>query len=228
MTAIHNPTKHERAQLLAADAYRAVFSSEPTACELATLCAISWLETRYGEAWAGGPGEGSFNMGSVTADRSWTGETFSHEDSRWDDKTQSVVKYVTNFRKYPSEQAGWLDFVKAAFKWLGRDVKVKGPATTCNFLGVAQGLYDTRYYLGVASTPAENVATYLGRLVAALKAGGLLPVGVDVSPPISTTPPKPGTVTQGKASIAPLLIMGVAGALFYLTTRAPRGRKSTV
>lgn len=212
---------HQRAYASCAAAFRVVLKEEPTQCEVAVLAGIAWLETQYGQGWRY-EGAGSNNMGAITAGRDWTGDTFSYEDSRFDEATGQVVKYTTKFRVYPTAEEGWQDLVRAVFQWSGR-AKVRDAARGCNFAAVSQGLYDSKYYLGTASTAEARVATHLKALVGAITTAGIMPTIPGFSPPPQPAAAPP--TSKASVSIAPLAIMGVVGAIFYFTTRGPKRTK---
>jgi hypothetical protein len=72
---------------------------------------IGSMETQYGDGWGHGlsnAGQGSNNWGAVTKG-SWKGDTFTHRDSRWDEDQQRQVTYSTQFRWYPTPEAGAAD-----------------------------------------------------------------------------------------------------------------------
>lgn len=189
---------HAHARGLATEAYHAVFGHEPSACEVTALCAVAWLETLYGAGWGEGPGRGSFNMGAITAGSSWTGETFESTDSRFDDVTQSVISYTTRFRVYPTELDGWKDLVQNVFVNNGRE-RVKARARACDYRGVSDALYDTKYYLGTQKSREANIDAHYKRMLSSLKAAG---------------------ISQEAPSMGPaLLSLGLFGAIVYLTTK---------
>lgn len=196
------PPSHAHARGLATEAYVAVFGHEPSACEVTALCAVAWLETLYGAGWGEGPGRGSFNMGAITAGGSWTGETFESSDSRFDAVTQSVISYTTRFRVYPTELDGWKDLVQNVFVNNGRD-RVKQRARACDYRGVSEALYDTKYYLGTSKSREANITAHHKRMLSSLKAAG-----VEIH------------TSMGAPSMGPaLLSLGLFGAIVYLTTK---------
>jgi hypothetical protein len=75
---------------------------------------IGSMETQYGGGWGHGlsnAGIGSNNWGAITKG-SWKGDTFTHTDSRWDEDQQRQVTYSTQFRWYPTPEAGASDLYR--------------------------------------------------------------------------------------------------------------------
>jgi hypothetical protein len=94
---------HDEARLVLE---RAVPGISPVESRL--VRAISVVESHYGDGWTG-VGRGSHNWGAITAGSAWRGATFEHRDSRWNPKTRRQESYTTQFRRYPSDEAGARD-----------------------------------------------------------------------------------------------------------------------
>lgn len=179
-------------------AYQAVMGRPASDCEAAVLAAVSYHETKYGSAW-GGAGAGSFNMGAITAGSGWNGPTFSHKDSR--PEGGKDVEYVTEFRKYSTADEGFRDLVRAVFIWNGRS-SVQREAVRCDLYGVSRELYRTGYYKGLAKlSENERVIAYERALKRAVDLANQKLFDHQTTP-------------------LPWLILGLAGAIFWATTRA--------
>lgn len=170
--------------------------------------AVSALETSYGYGWSAEHGAGSNNMGAITAGSSWGGATFDHADST------PTTQYVTQFRAYPTRAHGWEDLVRLLFR---RDT-TRTAAIHGDTRGVAQSMYDARYYTGTSTTPAVNVDRYTAGLTRHLASadaviGPASPGGTALVPPIPFS------------SLAEsLTLVGLVGLAGYAVTRIVRGR----
>jgi len=160
---------HSEAYLLAHSAYLTVLGNEPTGCEVAVIAAIAWLESNYGAGWKG-EGEGSFNMGAITAGSSWTGPVFTATDSR-PNNDGSSTQYETKFRVYSSALEGFKDLVRVAFVQANRST-VRLAAFNCNIDEVSTQLYDTGYYQGFGKTREERIAGHQKAMRNALVVAG--------------------------------------------------------
>lgn len=190
---------HTEALALIRAAYKAVLGRAPSEREAAVLAAVSLHETGYGSGWKP-PGDGSFNMGAITAGSGWTGETFSYADSR--PEAGRDVSYVTSFRKYPSADEGFKDLVRAVFIWNGRE-NVRQAALKGDLYAVARELYRTGYYKGRAiHSEAERIRAYQTALE-----HGIGAIGV--------------TALFGQPSAMPWLILGLTGVIFWATVKSP-------
>ncbi len=147
---------HRQAASWAEHGFNQVFGRLPTAGPLLALLGVSWVETEHSQGWGQGlsdAGAGSFNMGAITAG-SWEGETFRHRDSRPNDDGTSTW-YVTDFRVYPTPQAGMTDLVRVMYE---ARPSVLRAAERSDWYGVSAALYDTGYYTGFGATRAERIA----------------------------------------------------------------------
>lgn len=120
---------------------------------------VAFHETRYGRGWQGA-GADSHNWGAITfapkgeASESCAGG-FAHEDSRFDAKAGKVVRYVTCFRSYQSDEAGAADVARVALKG-----NVREAIRTGRVSAGASAMHANRYFLGTKPTVDENVADY--------------------------------------------------------------------
>lgn len=131
--------------------------------EKQALQAVDLLETTYGRGWKG-VGKGSKNRGAITG--KYEGQSFVYEDSRYDDKTGKVVKYTTEFRSYPTDEAALKDLERVMY---GQRSSVRKAAKKGNLEGVSRAMRETSYYLGTKpkeesikahyATMQRNVAT---------------------------------------------------------------------
>lgn len=148
---------HAQAKVLV-DSLPAVANS-PTPEKLSLLTrGVAWLESNYGAGWKGA-GAGSHNWGAITG--SYNGQSFRYEDSRWDAKTNAVVKYTTSFRAYPDDRSGAED--------LARLLASKYPAAIAaapNWPAVSAAMYG--YYLGTTER-ASAIDSHAKRLTAAVQ-----------------------------------------------------------
>jgi hypothetical protein len=121
--------------------------------ELAAVLGIGGLESHFGDGFA--PHN---NWGAIQADPSWTGDSFEHGDSRWDSKSGTNIPYTTNFRSYPTPEAGAADllaFLRARF------AKALAVAALGDWAAFSARLYDGGYYSGYgprAKAIADHVA----------------------------------------------------------------------
>lgn len=155
--------KHADARAAATAALTKRFGVTPTAGEVWALTGVGWLEARYGEGWPG-----TNNIGAITADASWKGETFEHKDSYPDDNGNQIW-YVTKFKKYPTAVDGWLDFANEVFSNRGR-ANARAAAKRNDWAGVSRVLFETSYYKGIGKTREERIANHVKALTASIKA----------------------------------------------------------
>jgi putative peptidoglycan binding protein len=131
--------------------------------EKQALQAVSLLESSYGRGWKGN-GKGSKNRGAITG--KYEGKSFVYEDSRYDDKTGKIVKYTTEFRAYPTDEAAIKDLERVMY---GQRSSVRKAAKKGDLEGVSRAMRETSYYLGTLpkeqsikahyATMQKNVAT---------------------------------------------------------------------
>lgn len=124
---------------------------------------VAFFETNYGRGWKGA-GVGSHNWGAITfAPRGEASEEcaggFAHEDSRFDPKAGKVVRYVTCFRSYPSDEAGAADVARVALKG-----NVREAIRTGRVSAGAAAMFANKYFTGIKPTPDENIAAYTAAL----------------------------------------------------------------
>lgn len=103
----------------------------------ALVVAIGGHETHWGDSFLQPGGAPSFNWGAVIAGPTWTGPTFTHNDSRY--TPAGNVQYETAFRVYPSSDAGARDLavlLKSQYK------HALAAADRGDWLGAARALYD--------------------------------------------------------------------------------------
>lgn len=165
---------HAEARQLATVALQRRFGVLPTQGEVKALAGVAWLESNYGAGWAGSAGEGSNNMGAVTAGSSWSGDTFLHTDTKPDENGVSV-EYVTRFRKYPTPADGWSDLATQVFAANGRET-VRRAARSDDWSGVSAALFSTGYYAGIGATPEERIANHTKALCGAIALADGIPV----------------------------------------------------
>lgn len=115
--------------------------------------AVARLETFYGQGWKES-GVGSHNWGAITG--RYKGQSFTHKDSRYDEKTKTNIPYTTHFRSYPSDTEGAAD--------LARLLDTKYPSAVSavpDWPMVSRNLYG--YYIGT-QTKEKAIATHAGAL----------------------------------------------------------------
>ncbi len=154
---------HARARTDAADAFADVVHTAPTENELRMLRAVALHETTFGGGWHD-DGVGSFNMGAVHADASWTGETFGGTDTS-PTSTGKPISYAVRFKKYPSALEGWKDLVRELYL---RRSSVRSAARSGNPLAVAKAMRATKYYEGQGSNEEERIRGYAQALADSL------------------------------------------------------------
>jgi hypothetical protein len=115
---------------------------------------VGFAESQYGAGFTEHPEAN--NWGSVTAGPAWKGETFPHEDSRYDEASGKVVPYVTAFRAHVSPAAGAADLWRVLRSDHGRTVAA---AERGDWSSVAAELRETKYYLGKKPKP-QAIADY--------------------------------------------------------------------
>jgi hypothetical protein len=158
---------HAEARKLAQIALQRTFGGTPTVGEVKAIAGIGWLETQYGSGWSG-DGAGSYNIGAIHADPSWSGDTFLTTDTK-PTSTGGSVSYVTRFKAYPTAADGWADLVRTAFVVRGRSI-VRSAAQANDWHGVSAGLFRTGYYEGMGATDAERIANHQRALTSAISA----------------------------------------------------------
>lgn len=130
---------------------------------------ISMIEAQYGDGWGHGlstAGQGSNNWGAMTAGSSWTGPTFEHQDSRWDENLQKQVPYVTKYRSYATPEDGARDLYRALTGYHGIAAEL-AKAGRWGEISKAIGPRGT-YYYGGKGPPAEAEVDHQRRFLAAL------------------------------------------------------------
>lgn len=113
---------------------------------------IGYAESGYGD-WFHNDAN---NWGSVTAGPNWTGESFPHEDSRYDEATGKVVPYTTTFRAFrtPAEGAANLwNFLRGSHR------PTVAAAERGDWGSVAREMRETKYYIGTKPKD-EAIADY--------------------------------------------------------------------
>jgi hypothetical protein len=136
------------------------------------------LESKYGAGWPG-----TNNIGAITADPSWKGETFEHKDS-YPDKDGNPVWYVTKFKKYPTAVEGWSDFANEAFANNGRGA-ARAAAKLNDWAGVSRVLRETTYYKGFGKTKEEQIANHVKALTASIRQANK---ELGIMDPVTTSP----------------------------------------
>jgi hypothetical protein len=133
---------------------------------------ISVIEAQYGDGWGHGlseAGQGSNNWGAMTAGSSWTGPTFEHRDSRWDEASQQQVPYVTRFRSYATPEAGAADLARTLSTGYHAVAGQLAEQGRWSDISAAIGPEGT-YYYGGFGPPEQAVADHQQRFLNALAA----------------------------------------------------------
>jgi len=139
--------------------FKKKFGREPTLQEAQFLHAIGMLETSCGTGWKG-VGNGSFNMGAITAGTAWKGKTFEYRDS-YPDENGVDHWYTTKFRKYETAVEGWEDLANIMYE--DRPSVLKA-ASAVDAYGVSTALYETKYYTGRGKTARERIGSHYAAL----------------------------------------------------------------
>ena len=162
---------------------------------------IGKLETSYGRGWSGA-GAGSFNWGAITG--TYQGQYFESGDSRPDpDHPGQQIKYVTKFRKYPSD-AEWIRDIHDLIKKRYPDAYKAG--VKGDWVGISRGLYG--YYLG--TKPKEGaIADHAKRILELLPS--IVKVWGPLDSPFVDTPSEPLSLLQEGTSFMPVLRLGSEG-----------------
>jgi len=127
------------------------------------LRAVAWHETKYGAAWKPSrvkrwfgppidwhPGSNApWNVGAITTGAP-DGLSFSHQDSRFDDKTGAVKQYTTWFAGDPTPAAAFARLMRTVLK-----PEVKAALAVHDIQQGVTGMYDQHYFLGLHTH--ENV-----------------------------------------------------------------------
>lgn len=166
--------------------------------------AVAWIDSHYDRDT-----EPHHNWGFVTAGSKWEGETFSHEDSKWDDELRRKVTYTTAFRAYPSAEAGAAGLWKVLQQNHRAAVK---SALDGDWLSVPADLRESRYYLGT-KPKREAIADYARALRGAL---------TSITSATGEADPLAGRLSRGTAWLSSAVVSGVAFALFKLAVRKGR------
>lgn len=204
--------RHANARAAATVALTERFGGTPTSGEVDALAGIGLLESGYGEGFPG-----TNNVGAITADKSWHGDTFEHKDSYPDDNGHQVW-YVTKFKKYPTLADGWRDLANEAYSNRGRS-GAREAAKRNDWAGVSKVLFETSYYKGVGKDEAERIANHVKALTSAIRAANKEVGIVDTATPsiqIRVTNPQGDRI--GFASVSELdapgltYLSGVYGA----------------
>lgn len=168
---------------------------------------VAWHETKYGSAWQNA-GVGSNNMGAITAPESYEGETFVHADSRWDDRTQSIVRYETQFKRYPTATDGFADLRNMLLKQNVRDA-----IANRSIQSAARAMRENKYFIGTRPFK-EAVNAYANALRSAYHTihnatneGGF----ADSEPPLFERDTSPDLLLLRAASALPILQRGSLG-----------------
>lgn len=196
-------TTHAEARQLATVALQRRFGVNPTPGEVKALAGVGWLETNYGDGWKG-DGAGSHNIGAIHADKTWSGESFTHTDSHSDGST-----YETKFRAYPTALAGWVDFVGVAFVEKNR-AAVRVAARAQDWRGVSAALYQTGYYEGFGDTADERIANHVKALTRAITAADGSSSEMDAATTITIRVENPQGERIGITSISDLQAPGLS------------------
>jgi hypothetical protein len=125
---------------------------------------VAWHETNYGQGWKPGEGAGSHNMGAIT-DPSPDELSFKHVDSRFDAKKGKLVEYVTWFKGYEDDDAGFRDLEKTVLKDNVKEALAAGDVSTA-----VEAMYDNGYYKGVHPDREGNIADYQNAVSRAMSA----------------------------------------------------------
>jgi hypothetical protein len=141
----------------------------------ALVVAIGGLESHWGDGWSvtnqwSSGIAGTNNWGAITADPSWTGETFEHVDHR-PTPSGGVEEYTAKFRKYPTPDAGAKDLGNLLQHRYSSAVSA---AESGRWHDVSSYLYDGGYYSGFGGKKAAVNAHY-SQLSKFLKAQGIDP-----------------------------------------------------
>jgi hypothetical protein len=154
-------TTHAEARAFATAALAKRFGTTPTAGEVRALAGIGLIESHYGDGFGD-----KNNIGAVQKGKGWTGETFIYTDTH-PNADGTSTKYETEFRKYPTRQAGWEDFALEAYSVHGRS-SVRAAAKANDWAGVSRALHDTGYYEGFGATVEERIAHHVKALTDAI------------------------------------------------------------
>jgi hypothetical protein len=144
---------HSAIRLQVYEGFKRKFGRTATLQEAQILHAVGLHESGCGFWWKGA-GIGSFNMGAITAGKSWTGLTFEYKDS-YPDASGLDHWYVTHFRRYANAIEGWMDLANIMYE---DRPSVLMAATTGDVFGVSTALYETTYYTGRGKTAKERIA----------------------------------------------------------------------
>jgi hypothetical protein len=109
----------------------------------ALVVGIGGLETHWSDNFPQPSGAPSFNWGAVTAGANWSGPTFEHADSKY--TPTGNVRYITEFRVYPTTEAGALDLANL-LRYQYRSAIAA--ADRGDWFGASTALYDGGYYSG--------------------------------------------------------------------------------
>jgi hypothetical protein len=108
-------TTHAQAAALGTAAFAKVIGRAPAVPELRLLLAKGFKESGYGSGWKRPDGDSGQwppnNIGAVQVPAGgWAGESFIYTDTH-----ANGQKYQWRFKKYPTPEAGWEDFVRELF-----------------------------------------------------------------------------------------------------------------
>jgi hypothetical protein len=154
---------HVAIRLQVCEGFKRKFGRNATLQEAQILHAVGLHESGCGFWWKG-VGVGSFNMGAITAGKSWTGATFEYKDS-YPDATGLDHWYVTEFRKYANAIEGWTDLANIMYE---DRPSVLAAATAGDVFGVSTALYETTYYTGRGKTAKERIAGHYSAMTKSL------------------------------------------------------------
>lgn len=137
----------------------------------ALVVAIGGLETHWGDNFHQSDGSPSNNWGAITKGSVWTGPTFSHGDTRWNEQTQSNESYSTEFRVYPTPLAGASDLASLLRHQYATALAA---AERGDWKGASAELYKHGYYSGKGPA-AQAIADHYAALKKELLAMGITP-----------------------------------------------------
>lgn len=198
----NTPVTAAQARAAVLSAYRATFGTNPGDNQLALLLALVWIETARGASVQ------NFNLGNISAGKSYPNDAWRPPWFDLEGGTAATERNVElheamlegrapeAFRAYPSLEFGALDFVRTL---KGRFPEVLAAAATGDATAFRDALAQ-KYSRDYRNTPPENFASL------AREFGGVS---------------EPGDVGRdsGHHVVAVLVIAGMAGALFWATTR---------
>lgn len=142
------------------------------------------------------------NWGNVTAGPKWTGETYEHRDSRWDEAKGTTVSYTTKFRSHPRPEDG------AADLWRVLQTNHRGAVEAArrgDWWEVPRELRESRYYIG--TKPAQLAIRDYTRVFSGVMAL------------ITSATKEPNPMQTRTGSVVAWLATGVLGSLAIASLR---------